>query len=462
MLPVLAAALFASPQLGWRAGTPEPVLDGNPEWVQLYWKSWENLQAAILEEAEPGPLPARVITQNGAVEFDGSLGVALYARWGWRANPIVDTLSFLFQNVDQDGASSARFTAQGKEGVARGIPIAALAALSVYELTGNKDQLLVHLGGAHRRHDYIRSLYSFMVEPKKEGEKPRVGYRVPPELSALPLPNESTSEVTSEAAGLLLQDAVALAKLHRLRGAPTSATTLDKLANELSKTLASMWNPSELRYRSNEGTPERDSIFPLFGSIGGKAPLAKEALRGLFNPNRFYRRMLFPTVARSDGAYNGTSSQRPLFSYLCLRALIDNGMHKEAGRAAEQMLGSMQAAAGANLNLYGSYGPETRDAAPGASPTSLEAGAITIAGLLEAVMGFHVEAYASKVAWMIRRQDRHGIKSLRFGDNVVTLIFDKGKVDVDCEKSFTLEATYDGTKRSKRFMPGKSVWELSG
>ena len=208
------------------AGTPEPVLDGNPKWVELYWKSWENLQASVLEEKTPGPLPARVIAQNGAVEFDAAMGIALYARWGWRANPISDTLSFLLQELEDDGAAAARFSSEGKKGVARGLPLAALAVASLYDLSGDKEQLLIQLGGAHKRHDYIRSLYSYAIEPEDENDKPRIGYRVPPLYSALPMANEATSEVTAEAAGLLLQDAVALARLHRLRwfaGMPVAA-----------------------------------------------------------------------------------------------------------------------------------------------------------------------------------------------------------------------------------------------
>src|SRR5687768_14668579 len=87
MLVAIAAVAFLSPQLGWRAGTPSPVLDANPRWVALYWKAWENLYAATVDEKEPGPWPARAVAQEGVIGFDSTLAVSLFANWGWRAHP---------------------------------------------------------------------------------------------------------------------------------------------------------------------------------------------------------------------------------------------------------------------------------------------------------------------------------------------------------------------------------------
>ena len=61
MVSLAALLILHSAQLGWRAGTPEPVLETNPRWVQLYWKAWENTQKHVVEEESPGPFPARFI-----------------------------------------------------------------------------------------------------------------------------------------------------------------------------------------------------------------------------------------------------------------------------------------------------------------------------------------------------------------------------------------------------------------
>jgi hypothetical protein len=459
MLVAVAALTLVSPQLGWRAGTPSPVLEGNPRWVELYWKAWENLHAATVEETEPGPWPSRAFAQDGAIGFDETLAISLYANWGWRAHPVRETLSHVLQGVADDGAAPAQFRLTGSAGSATGIPLAALAVSRGFRVSGDLDALRLQLAGVQRRHAFFRARYSYDIPPKDEKEKPRVGYRVPVELSNLPFPQESPGEASAEALGLLLQDAAMLGHLYRGIGDSRSAGTADRLAQVVAQNFGKLWSAQDRRYRSaGEDGTERDSLMPLFGTIGGKAPHAKEALQGLFDPARYYRRTLFPTVAKTDPAFNGTISSRPLYTYLALRALIDNGMQRDAGRAAEHILGVYESAAGSALNLFGAYGPETRTPPEGALPGSLEAGTIAIAALIEAVMGMDVDAKAGKVTWFLRRQDRHGMENLRFGDNVVSIIWSNGAFEAQCEKPFTLEVTRNAEVTRHRFPAGKSSW----
>ena len=459
MLVALAAAALISPQLGWRAGTPTPVLEGNPRWVELYWKAWENLHAATFEEKEPGPWPPRVFAPEGSISFEQTLTISLYANWGWRAHPAQETLAYVMQGVADEGTAPARFGTAGSSDEAAGLPIAALAAERVFRLSGDREALQRHASGAQKRHGFYRGRYSFPIPPKDEKEKPRVGYRVPLELSSLPFPQEAPGEVSAEAIGLLLQDAAMMAKLYRGLGDSRSAGTSERLADALSTQLRTLWSVEDRRFRSTtEGATERDSIMPLLGGIGGRAPNAREALQGLFDPGRYYRRTLFPTVARTDRSYNGALGTRPLHSYLALRSLIDSGMQRDAGRAGEHILGVFESAAGPGMGLFGAYGPETRTPPEGALPGSLEAGTIAISALIEAVMGIDVDAKAGKVSWFLRRNDRHGLENLRFGDNVVSVVWANGTFEVQCEKPFALELTRDGKKHENRFPAGKSTW----
>ena len=463
MLAALTAVAILSPQLGWRAGTPTPILVGNPKWVELYWKAWENLYAATVEEHEPGPWPPRVFAAGGKIDFDKILAITLYARWGWRAHPVVDSLSYVLGNVKGEGNVASLFERDTSSGEARGLPIAALAVARLLNITGDKTALLVQAAGAQRRSHYFSTSYSYTIEPTDEKEKPRVGYRVPAEFSALPFPAEPPGEISAEAVGLLLQDTAMMAQLARSLGDRRSATTWDRIAGRYADMLAKLWNDKERRYTgASEAGPERDSLMPLLSAIGGKAPQAKHALAGLFNPQRYYRRALFPTLPKGDAAYNGGGATRPLHSYLALRALLENDMHKDAGRAAESMMSVYESCAGSSLDLFDFYGPETRTPPEGSLSGSLEAGTIVIAGLIEAVIGIDVDALKDKVTWYVRRTDKHGLENLRFGDNVVSLIWDAGAISVDCKEPFTLEVTQGTAKQTKRFSAGKSVWQLDG
>lgn len=468
MLEALVAVAFGSAQLGWRAGTPEPILDANPRWIELYWKAWENLYAVTVEEKEPGPWPARSFAPENRIAFDETLALALYARWGWRAHPVRETLNYALQQVNEHGFVASQFAIDGTPSSgASGPPLASLAALRLWQMTGKDTDLLVQMGSAQRRYAYLAEKYTFAIE--KDGDRPaRLGYRVPPAYSFLPIPSESPGEVAAEAAGLLLQEAAMLSDLRKAGGDRQASDVMSRVAKDLATKLASLWKPDTHRFAASEdaGSIERDSLAPLIGLIGGRLPegIAQDALRALLDPARFYRRTLFPTTARTDGGYNGSANVRPLHSYLALRALIDNGMNKDAGRAAEHMLGIYDLIAGPELALYDVYGAETRSAPEGAKPGSLEAGTIVIAALMEAVIGIDVDAKQGEVSWFLRRTDRNGVKNLRFGDNVVTLIASARRrdeipsIEVECEKPFTVKATINGKVYSKRLGAGKAVW----
>jgi hypothetical protein len=323
--------------------------------------------------------------------------------------------------------------------------------------------LLRTASGAYRRHLYFANQFAYVIPPENEKEKERIGHRVPQSLSVLPAPREFPGERSAEAIGLLLQDSAMLAQVYRGLGDARSAGTMGRLTDNLSKLLEGLYGKDDQRYRGTyEGGTERDSILPLFAGIGGKAPLAREALLGLFDPSRYYRRTLFPTVPRTDPSFITVSGSRPLHTYLAIRAMIDSGMQKDAARAAEHVLTVYEAAAGKENNLYGMYGADTREAAAGAMPGHLEAGCITIAALIEAVMGIDVDAKARKVTWFVRRQDRHGLENLRFADNVVSMVYEGGVFTVDTEQPFTLEATIGGAKHSRRFDKGNTQWTPGG
>jgi len=471
MLEALAAGILCSAQLGWRAGTPEPILDANPRWVELYWKAWENLYAVTVEEKEPGPFPSRAFAPGNRISYDQTLAIALYARWGWRAHPVRETLSYVLEHINEAGFAASLFGSDGTmTGEATGPPLASLAALRLWQISANDLDLPLQMSAAQRRYAYLAGKYTFQIP--KDGDKPeRLGYRVPLEFSILPMPTEAPGEVSAEAAGLLLQEAQMLSELRAAGGDRRAAEVMSRIAGGLSTKLASVWQPDAHRFaaRDDAGSMERDSLAPLIGLISGRLPekIAQDALRGLFDPERFYRRTLFPVTARPDGAYIGSTNVRPLLSYLALRALIANRMMKDAARAAEHMLATYALAAGKGLSLYDFYGAETRVAPDGAEAGGLEAGTIAIAALIEAVIGIDVDARQDEVTWFLRRTDRHGIKNLRFANNVVTLISSERTadamptIDVHCDQPFTLKVTIGGKTQTRSFEPGTHTWTLA-
>ncbi len=460
-LCVLAAT--ASLQLGWRAGTPEPVLDADPGFLELYWKAWENYQAAVVQDARPALFPPRFVAPGGRVAFDEATTYPIFSRWAWRATPTSATLDLALTSMAHAGsASEAILASDGSSvGEATGPPLLGLCIWSLYELTGDRRLLETRFSPAVRRHGYLLSVY-----------EPEEGRRfVPAPFSVLPGPRGPQPQVSAEATGLLLQDAEFLrrcaAELKVVRSERLFRQTVESEVRRLKE----LWHEetSSFRGRDEEGEPlEHPSLPCMWALIGGRfqADFARRATSPLADTERFARLLSYPSLPKSDPAYDPASGVFPLHQYLTLRALIDNGMRNAAGYAAENMLRGYLRAAGEDLALYSEYGPDTRAAAPTAIPGSTDAGFVAIAGLIEALLGFRVSAAEGEVRWNIWRRDRHGLKGLRFADNTVSLVAGERSsragatvIDVECERPFTLVVTIGGGTWQKRFQAGKHVWK---
>nr|MBA3726516.1 hypothetical protein [Armatimonadota bacterium] len=445
--------------------------------VEMYWKAWENVHEVTVKADGPPRMqglgskqfPHGVISEGGSENYDGSLAVALFGRWAFRACGADATIRWALGRVDASGSVSNVDGSFGRE--AHGPPIAGLAAWRLYQITGDKVKLEPLLAPLVRRHAYITTKYTAEPKPKTDNprDKPKVRRLIAPGFSVLPGPAPE-AEQSAEAVGLLLQETVFLRKVTRTLSADKAERVYEELVERGSADLGAMWDPDLKMFtgQNAENEPsERRSLVPLWGLIGGEVPVdvSQAALGALRDPNLFYRRTLFPLLPKTDPVYDGSGGVRPLYSYLTLRSLIDCGLYEQAGRAAESMLRVYEHAAGSSLTLFDKYGAETRTPAAQAKPNSLEAGLIVIAALIEAVIGIDVDAPRSEVHWSVRRTDRHGIANLRFGTNLVTLRCEPRNspraapsLSLECEQPFTLSLAWGSKKAKRRFPEGRHQW----
>ncbi len=474
MVLLLAACAFSvSAQLGWRAGTPEPVLDGDPDFIRMYWKSWELYQSTVVEDIRSG-IPPRYSAPNGQVRFDDAIAHALYAKWAVKSAPVESTLRFAVGRIDATGAAPKSVSVDTLEGVpeAAGVPILPLAIRDVCAISGNAELARDLFASAARRNAYLKAAYCELIPADAAaGRKESKRYRVPRPFSCAPQVRDDPSiGDTAEALGLLFLDSYEMRMLAKLAGNDGAATVYDSIANEFRSSLLKTWN-DKLKWfaasSKDETAVEPLLLAPFWSAITAQiSDKACAASKTLMNKDRFGRWLQFPTISASEPEFDGAGGVSPLDEYLTLRALLESGQRFLAGYCAENMLKGYLRAAGSDLILYSAYGSDTRDKAPFALSNSLDAGLITIAGLIEAVLGFQVDAEKKQVRWNVFRLDRHGIKNLRFGDNVVTLIAAQRdsragipEITVEAEQPFKLLLTVGERTFSKQFGAGSSVWQ---
>lgn len=466
----LILALSTS-QLGWEAGTPRPVLDENPEFVALYWKAWETYHATVRENTRVALFPTRYSAIGDRIRFDEAVNHCLYAKWGLKAAPVENMLRFLGSRVDARGAASAEVSISDGVGTgeATGFPTLALAVWDLFQLSGDDRIARDLFAPVARRGVYMKAAYSLIERP--DPSKPAfTRMRVPVEFSEAPHAERPAGIIESaEAHTALLMNAEFSRRLAGVAQIRHGEAGYEVLVRKHATKLESLLDPATTWPRgkdSDNNALEPLTLIPFWSAIGGRMnDFAKRISKTLSEPSQFGRWLQYPTVAASEIGFAPDSGVKPFHQYLSLRALLDSGQRFAAGFSAENMLKTYARAAGAESTLYSEYGPDSRMPAPFAAAHSPDAGAVAIAGLIEALIGISVDAKSSTVSWNIWRRDRHGLQNLRFGDchvGVVASARDSRtsipEISVQCEREFTLRVTIANNSWTKRFSRGSHTW----
>ncbi|KAA0228687.1 hypothetical protein FCG40_07155 [Fimbriimonadia bacterium ATM] len=464
-MSVGAFALIVA-QLGWRAGTPVPIADGTPEFVDLYWKAWENYHAQVLTVPSHPGLPARVLAPGGELRFDDAWVSALYAKWAIAATPAIDSVVAASLFVEESGLAPERVSLDDLSvaGEATGFPIYALAASDLYGATASREKLSPLLSQVARRSAWLRG---------RCAATPGV-LTVPARYSMLPAQQTATGlSETAEAAAVLLYDSASLRELAGRLGLSNALAAYRQIYDEDRRRLMDLWRKDAKFFfaiDSADAQAEPLSLLPIWASSLSDLDASKtDALAAALNDRaRFARPMLWPIVPPTAPGYDGTRGVKPLFQYLTLRALRDFGSEARAESSATEILRNLLRSGGEKHDLYEEYGAETRRPAEGAAANTPVAGLIPIAGFLEFVLGFEMDAEHDTLVWRIRRLDRHGIQNLRFGDNHLSVIAepraatsDPIRIEVTTENAVVLEVRSHGHKKALRCKPGTNKFTVA-
>lgn len=453
-------------QLGWRAGTPAPIADGTPEFVDLYWKAWENYHAQVHAVSSHPGLPARVLAPSEELQFDDSWACALYAKWAAAAAPAIESVMAASLFVEESGRAPERVSLAdlSVQGEAAGFPVYALAVSDLYSATASRDQLAPLLSKVARRSAWLRG---------RLAAEPGV-LAVPARYSILPERQTTVGvAVSAEAASILLFDSATLKELAaRLRLSDAHAA-YRKICDDDRRRLMDLWR-SDAKFffalDSADAQAEPFSLLPIWASsLTDLDASKKDALASALNDRaRFARPMLWPIVPPASTGYDGTRGVKPLYQYLTLRALRDFGFDARAESSAAEILRNLLRSGGEKRDLYDEYGADTRRPANGAAANTPISGLMPIAGFLEFVLGFEMDAEQDTLIWRIRRLDRHGIQNLRFGDNHLSVIAeprattrDAIRIEVTTENSVVLEVRIHDRKRTLRCRPGSNKFTVA-
>ncbi|MCL3782026.1 neutral trehalase [Prolixibacteraceae bacterium JC049] len=193
------------------------------------------------------------------------------------------------------------------------------------------------------------------------------------------------------------------------------------------------------------------SYWPMLAQMCSKKQ-ARQMVAHIQNPKEFGGNNPWVTLARSDAdfvAEDGNYWRGAVWlptAYMGIKALQNYGFINEANESAWKLLQHMK-------NTYLDYTPHTiwecyspnknepaRHGSKRVRPDFCGWSALgPISIFIENVLGFYnVDAPKNEVHWNLHHKKRHGIKQLRFGKVITSIIYEKGEITVTSNKSYQL------------------------
>ncbi|OGU34149.1 MAG: hypothetical protein A2068_02540 [Ignavibacteria bacterium GWB2_35_6b] len=482
---------------------PEPILENNPEWIELYYTAWEMAWNKI----------ARGNAKNGFVKFymDEGFNELVYqwdsnfmAAFGIYANDLFPAIQSLdnFYNKQRDDGYIQRVYWESTGKIANeptedepmvNPPLFAWIELRNYKLTGDKNRLRIVLPVLVKYYSWIEKnmrtkwgnglyyntpLGSGMDNTPREGVD-KGGYIDMSAQQAL------AAKCISEIAEIINKDLV-------------QKTFHDKYESLKLTINYNCWNDETKFYYdfkqdgSLSSTKHIGAFWTLTSEVADENKF-QELKKHLTNPAEFWRPHLVPTLSGDDprfddrGHYWLGSVWAPT-NFMVVKGLEEYGDYNLAYQIAENHIKNISEVyynfkpeenniafeeryADDYKTIWECYSSEYKIPATRWDNTFYSrqdfvgwSGLGPIAMLIENIIGINIDVPNNEIIWRINRADKHGIKNLNFGDQKIDLICspqnDVYEFSINSKTKFSLGIFINDQKFVKEINPGVNIFQV--
>lgn len=441
---------------------PQAIFDEHPEWVELYDEAWRSAWRHVYESEETpvSPYMGEGCATSKLWIWDTSL-MSFFCRYAYHTFPGIESLDNLYRIISGDPCS---LKIQHPDNP----PLFAWAEREYFRFTGDVARL-------HRilEKDRILEKHYYYLESLRDGSPlPRWGviplsWQCTPDgyhWNGISSGMDNTPRGRGDYHGLLWFDAAAqqglaarsIAELAEIIG---NTKLRDKFHEEYcrkSELVQRYWDPC-----TNAFHDRRDNAFcrvltpaVFWPMAAGMATREQAQLLSalLADPTKLGGHCPCPTVSRDDpdfspeGLYWRGAIWLPL-AYMTASALRSYGMFDSAREITYKLLNHMYETwrTYSPHSIWECYMPDSPEPALNSRNMLCRSdfcgwsalGPISL--FIEHIIGiYEVSAVDSTIHWRITSSQRHGIRNLHIGDNVVSLVYEDGKIHISAIKPFTL------------------------
>ncbi len=452
---------------------PEPVLDDNPDYLEMYWKCWELAFTHMRKPDASNGFVSNYLDEafNPNIFQWDTIFMVMFARYGNHIFPAIDSLDNFYCKQHNNGficreiwETTGNDHHSEKSPEAINPPLFSWAEMENFRVTGDKTRLEIVL-------PVLVKYVEWLETGRKKPEAVHGLYWSNSLGSGMDNTPRSGSGWVDMSAQMVIQYND-LAAICEYLGKVQEAQQFRNRANDIALRINQwMWSEEDGLYYDVDDKGQQvkwktvGCFWPLLAGITTKEQEAR-LIANLKDPDTFWRKNVFPSLAADQQYYDPTGGYWrggvwPPTTYAIIRGLTSRGYEEFAIEATRRHLDSMYEVYKQTGTVWELYAPDMDRLGSGNAGEKGEhqarpdfvgwTGCGPIALLIENVIGLRPDGVDNKLTWNLTRTDRHGIKKLRFGKVTADLICQKRNDDksapvisISTDQEFVLTVIWSG------------------
>ncbi len=482
---------------------PKPILAGNPEWIELYYKAWELAWNHIQFGNDQNGFVKQYLDEgfsNQIFQWDTNFMTA-FAVYGSKLFPVMESIDNFYIKQRKDGYIQRVY--KESDGEPAGVPsvdepmvnppLFAWMELNYFHISNDTSRLKMSL-------PHLVKYFQWIERNCKEDSGKGLYFNTPWGSGMDNTPREGVgkgawvdfSSQQALAAKCIYEIATVLRenKTAQLFGAhyeEIKALVNEYCFNEFTGFYYDLREDGEL-----SGTMHIGGFWPLVAEICEPEDFLT-IREHLTNPDEFWRPHVVPTLSASDPAYDpdGYYWRGGVWAptnYMVVKGLEKYGDYQLAHRIAYNHISNIyevfknfrpetdriefsERYEDGYHTIWECYSPElprpsTRwdDSFYSRQDFVGWSGLGPIAMLIENVIGINMRADKNLIIWHMERDDKHGVTNLKYGDQIIGLICTPSDeslfFEVTAENEFRLEVLWNDNIFSKKINPGLNIFTI--
>jgi glycogen debranching enzyme len=425
---------------------PSPVIEDKPEWIELYWKAWQLAFDHFRKPPSGSPFVSNYLDEAFAPQIFqwDTFFMIMFARYAHHVFPAIESLDNFYCRQYENGyicreiieATGEDFVFEGREHTVNP-PLFSWAEIENFKITGAKSRFEQILPVLEK---YAEWLEKFR---KKENTKHNLYWQTGLGSGMDNTPRSGSGWVDMSSQMVMMYND--MAKMCNALSLTEKENLFRTKANEISELINKfMWNEDEGLYYDvdDDGNQVKWKTAACFWPmLAGVADLhqAEKLLANLKDPNLFWRKIPFPSLAADQKHYAADGKYWLGGVWASTNVMIIKGLDKFgigndnaynfnefATLAAEVYLTGIYEVFKKTGTLWENYSAEAYARGVWSRPDFVGwTGCGPIELLIENIIGLRPNGVDNSLTWHLSRIDKHGIEKLKFGNVTASLICER-------------------------------------